>query len=127
MQLPTINFAKRGELNRDFEAFMKRLHEGYACFIYLKKPKKGEAATQRTAYGTRRYDLINETSRPKAVRQPWMLKGDFWPYWDIVSAQQSKDGKGMRGFYENRWMGWYPEVIIPTEEEDTIINEEKDN
>ena len=110
----------RGPMSRDYEAFMQALQERFVCFIYMKMPARGSAFSKgyRIAIGTRNSGLIPEEHAPKSDRKAWMLKRDFYPYWDYVQQFTEPEAKAWRGFYASRWMGWFPQMTFDAQAAD---------
>ncbi len=119
MHLPVINYAKKGALSLDFNAFMDALQERAVCFRYLKKPARGQQFSNgvKTAYGTLNHEYIQQryTFKNTTVVR---FKDGLISYWDFDHERTSAKGNGWGGFYVDRWMGWYPEASVSLEEAD---------
>ena len=124
MKLPIIDFSLGGQLDRDFDTFMERMRTGVACFYYLKVPKKGKknSGGLRKAIGTMSPELCPPVGGEG--RSAWMKKHGLHRYWELVRDKDGNKRKffdyGWRGFYECRWLGWYPAIVIECNEKDEL-------
>lgn len=126
MKLPIINFSLGGKLNTDFDAFMERMRSGVACFYYMKMPPKGgkTSGSIRRAYGTMCPELCPPPKACSARSAAWKKKAGLHSYWDFLRAMDGSGrnffDNGWRAFYENRWLGWVPEIVIECNDEDML-------
>ena len=124
MKLPIINFSLGTQLDQDFDAFMERMRTGVACFYYFKVPKKGKknSGALRKAFGTMSPELCPPVGGEG--RTAWMKKYGLHHYWELVRDTDGNSRKffdnGWRGFYECRWIGWYPEIVVECDEEGVL-------
>lgn len=120
IQMPHIDFSQRGDLSTDFPSFMEAMEAGYALFVFMKKPAKGSTTARlHYAYGTINPELIDPRQRPKGYGNglhtaPPKPEG-LHSYWDFCRYMDSARGNGWRAFYEDRWIGWFPEAYVTTD------------
>ena len=123
MQLPKIDFTRRGAMCTDFDRFLDELATRYVLFVFLKKPARGKStAGVRYAYGTTSLDLIDPQQAPSASPKRSKPAG-LHAYWDFGRYLDSARGNGWRAFYADRWLGWFPDVRIDTEEAEEEITD----